>query len=115
MGAGQQTIPGVALPAKNPTLAELQAYVKAITSERGFDKNTVAQRFMLLVEEVGELARAARKTAGLRLADDTHTAEVADEAADVLILLLGICNMLDVDLGQAFFAKENHNRKRTWK
>jgi NTP pyrophosphatase (non-canonical NTP hydrolase) len=70
---------------------------------------------MLLVEEVGELARAARKTAGLGLADDTHTAELADEAADTFILLLGICNMLGIDLEQAFLAKENRNRTRIWK
>jgi NTP pyrophosphatase (non-canonical NTP hydrolase) len=105
----------VPLPKQSAGLQELQAYVKVITAGRGFDKNTVGQGFMLLIEEVGELARAARKTAGLRFAEDTHKAEVAHEAADVLTLLLGICNMPGGDLAQTFSAKETLNRTRTWK
>lgn len=103
-----------ALPSKDATLEELQAYVKAITVERGFDTNTVAQRFMMLVEEVGELARAARKSAGITFAADTHRAELEHEAADVFVLLLGLCDMLGISLADAFRIKETLNRKRKW-
>jgi NTP pyrophosphatase (non-canonical NTP hydrolase) len=51
----------------------------------------------------------------MKFAEDTHMAELSHEAADVLIVLLGICNMLDVDLEQAFRDKEELNKKRTWK
>jgi NTP pyrophosphatase (non-canonical NTP hydrolase) len=70
---------------------------------------------MKLQEELGEFARAARKYTGGKFAADTHTAEVDEEAADVFILLLGLCNLLGIDLEQAFRAKEAKNKKREWK
>lgn len=99
---------------ENPTLADLQQYVRDMMHERGFD-NTVEQRFMMLFEECGELAKAARTQAGMKLAADTHTADAEEEAADVLIIFLGICNLLDIDLEKAFRVKEERNKKRTWK
>lgn len=102
---------------ESPTLADLQQYVADMMEERNFrsDKEYLAKRFMLLVEEVGELAKAARKEAGMKFAENTQTANAAHEAADVLIVLLGLCNMLDIDLEQAFREKEELNKQRTWK
>ncbi|HSW99976.1 MAG TPA: MazG nucleotide pyrophosphohydrolase domain-containing protein [Patescibacteria group bacterium] len=98
----------------HPTLHDLQVYVDDMIRERGFTDN-IPQRFMLLLEEAGEFAKAARKRAGLKFAEDTHTAELDEEAADVLIILLGLCNQLDIDLEAAFRAKEERNKLRTWK
>lgn len=98
----------------NPTLQDLQKYVEMAALERGFENEDVGQRFMLLLEESGEFARAARKHAGIKTAADTRDAELEDEAADVLIMLLGICNQLDVDLEAAFRSKEEKNKQRTW-
>jgi NTP pyrophosphatase (non-canonical NTP hydrolase) len=99
----------------NPTLGDLQRYVTEAVRERGFDSDNVSLRFMLLLEECGEFARAARKHTGAKFAADTHTADLEDEAADVLIVLLGLCNMLGIDLEQAVRIKEEKNKKRTWK
>lgn len=98
---------------QNPTLSDLQQYVDEMVAERGF-KYDIAQRFMLLIEEVGEFAQATRKTAGLKVAKNAAEQNVAHEAADVLILLLALCNQLDIDLEEAFRAKEEHNKTRTW-
>lgn len=95
-------------------LVSLQAYVAEKAVERGFDKESVAQKFMLLSEEIGELARAARKTAGIKTDAGMANPDLAEEAADVLFVLLNICNKLDIDLAQAFAAKELKNEKRTW-
>jgi len=95
-------------------LADIQQYVAEMARQRGFDDETVAQKFMLLGEEVGELARAARKSAGIKVANDTAKAELGSEAADVLFVLLNICNKLDVDLEAAFKTKEAKNSQRTW-
>jgi NTP pyrophosphatase (non-canonical NTP hydrolase) len=102
---------------KSPTLADLQQYVDEMITERNFrnSKEFLPHRFMMLMEEVGEFARAARKEAGLKFADDTKRAEMSHEAADVFIHLLGLCNMLDIDLEQAFRDKEELNKLRTWK
>jgi NTP pyrophosphatase (non-canonical NTP hydrolase) len=101
----------------NPTLHDLQEYIKRMMAERGFSDEpaNIPKRFMFLLEETGEFARAARKVVGTKFAADTHTAELADEAADVFIVLLGLCNMLDIDLEQAFRTKEAKNNQRTWK
>jgi NTP pyrophosphatase (non-canonical NTP hydrolase) len=98
----------------NPTLKDLQDYVAAAVRERGFTDG-VAQRFMLLLEETGEFAKAARKQVGMGFAADTKTKDLAHEAADVFIVLLGLCNMLDIDLEQAFREKEELNKQRVWK
>jgi NTP pyrophosphatase (non-canonical NTP hydrolase) len=99
----------------NPTLADLQAYVQTIAKIRGFAGNSVPQRFMLLTEEVGEFAKAARKAGGLRLANDADKQNIEHEAADVLWMLLTICNALGIDLEQALRAKDARNKQRTWK
>lgn len=99
---------------KDPTLADFQQYVREMVAERGF-KDSVAQRFMLLLEESGEFAKAARKHAGMGFAEDTERKELENEAADVFIIFLGLCNLLDVDLEQAFRDKEERNKKRVWK
>ena len=38
--------------------------------------------------------------------------EIEDEAADVLIALLAFCNVCDIDLGSAFFAKLESTKKK---
>lgn len=98
---------------ENPTLADLQQYVREMVAERGFNEN-LPNKFMMLFEEVGEFAKASRKSAGMTLADNAPKQDVAAEAADVLIVLLALCNILNIDLEQAFRDKEAHNKKRTW-
>jgi NTP pyrophosphatase (non-canonical NTP hydrolase) len=101
----------------SPTLADLQQYVADMAKERNFrdTEEFAPHRFMLLMEEVGEFSKAARKRVGMKLEVGTKPAELSHEAADVLIVLLGLCNMLDIDLEQAFRDKEELNKQRTWK
>ncbi|HSW66908.1 MAG TPA: MazG nucleotide pyrophosphohydrolase domain-containing protein [Bacillota bacterium] len=99
---------------QDPTLGDLQQYVRELVVERGF-KDDVASKFMLLTEEVGEFAKAARKHAGMGYATDVAPQNVADEAADILIVMLALCNMMGVDLEQAFRDKEERNKLRVWK
>ena len=103
------------LPAK-PTLKDYQLYVHQLVHLRGFEKENLSGIFMLLVEEVGELAKAARKHAKLKM-DVNHSKQenAAHEAADIFMYLLDICNHLDIDLEKAIREKEEINRKRVWK
>jgi NTP pyrophosphatase (non-canonical NTP hydrolase) len=98
-----------------PSIADFQEYVATMFIERGFNEDSIAMVFMLLLEEAGEFARAARRHGGLKMAADTHVADLADEAADVFILLLGLCNKLGIDLERAFRDKEEKNKLRVWK
>jgi NTP pyrophosphatase (non-canonical NTP hydrolase) len=101
------------LPA-NSTIKDLQALIRQLVIERGFEKETVTEVFTILVEEVGELAKAIRQANGQKIGAHSKQRLVADEAADVLWLLIDICNRLDIDLEAAFRAKEITNQSRSW-
>lgn len=95
-------------------LEEYQKLVKRLVAERGFDKETVPEVFTLLVEEIGELAKAIRKSNGQKVDKSKRQHEVEEEAADVFWLLIDLCNRLDIDLAQAFEEKEKKNQARSW-
>ncbi len=94
-------------------LASYQQYIRQVIQERGFDDESVSQKFMLLAEELGEFAHAARKQADMKPGAD-RSENLWDEAGDVLIVLLDICNRLGINLEQAFIQKEQKNQSRTW-
>jgi NTP pyrophosphatase (non-canonical NTP hydrolase) len=98
-----------------PTLPELQKYMDEICKERGWTKDSYAEKFLLFTEEIGELAKAIRKTQGLyqEKASQKHP-ELEEEFADVLSYLLDLANYFQVDLETAFREKEQINATRTW-
>lgn len=84
--------------------------------ERGFEKETVPEVFMMLFEECGELARSARKTQKhIKAYKGKRRSEISYEFADVFIYILQLCNYFDIDLEKAFREKEEINKKRIWK
>ena len=101
------------LPPK-PTLSDYQTLIKKLVVERGFDKETVPEVFMLFLEETGELAKAVRKVSGVKVAQESKVHDMQEEAADVFWLLIDLCNRLDIDLAKAFEEKEAKNQTRTW-
>lgn len=99
------------------SLAELQVYIHHMVKKRGFDKETPKDVMLLMVEEVGELAKALRKYSGLKIDEkksEKYTA-VEEEIADVLIYLVDLANLLGASLFDVFLAKEKENEKRSWK
>ncbi len=99
----------------HPTLPELQQYMDEICKERGWTKDSYAEKFLLFTEEIGELAKAIRKTQGLyqEKAKQKHL-ELEEEFADVLSYLLDLANYFQVDLEAAFREKEQVNSARIW-
>ena len=96
------------------TLSEYQNYVAKMVKERGFADETVPEIFMLLTEEIGELAKATRKASGVKTATDSKVHDLEEEAADTFWYLLDLCNHLGIDLEKAFQSKEKKNSSRTW-
>jgi len=97
-------------------LGQLKAYVSMFVQQRGFN-NTSRDIVLLLVEEVGELAKSIRKSIGLKI-DQQKTEKypaVEEEIADVFFHLLGLCNVLDVDLFKALKNKALKNETRFWR
>jgi NTP pyrophosphatase (non-canonical NTP hydrolase) len=103
-----------ALPA-HPTLPELQYYMDEVCKERGWTKDSYAEKFLLFSEEIGELAKAIRKTQGLYQEKARQKRlELEEEFADVLSYLLDLANYFQVDLETAFREKEQVNSTRKW-
>jgi len=76
---------------------------------RYFDELT---NMTILMEEVGELARIMSRTYGEQsFKDSDRGAELGDEIADVMWVLICIANQTDIDLTAAF--KKNLNKKNT--
>lgn len=95
-------------------LVEYQQYIKEVLTKRGFIGQDVNTRFGLLVEEVGELAKALRKYNGEKIDINSEKNNLSDELADVLFVLLSIANNLNIDMRAAFICKEEKNNNRTW-
>jgi NTP pyrophosphatase (non-canonical NTP hydrolase) len=98
-----------------PTLKELQQYTALLCEERGWTKDSPSEKFVLFIEEVGELAKAMRNAAGLyEERAKPQNASLEEEFADVLSYLLDLANCFQIDLEQAFRAKDQVNQSRTW-
>lgn len=100
---------------ERPTLNDFQRYASEMVQQRGFGKETSSELLMFLLEECGELAKAARKFEKMRTDPKSESFELPAEAADVFIVLLCLCNYHGIDLEKAFRAKEEMNKKRVWK
>lgn len=99
---------------KQPTLKNFQQYVRNLVKERGFEHENILEIFMLLNEEIGEMAKAIRKRINIKTDSNSHKPDLELEIADVFIYLLDICNHFDINLEKAFRDKEKINKKRIW-
>lgn len=97
---------------------EIQEYIKKVIEIRGFANQRVQDKMLLLLEETGELAKAIRKTlpeASIDYNKIENYTSIEEEIADVFIVLVSICNRLDINLYKAFENKEKKNVERKWK
>lgn len=103
---------------QNNTLMEVQEYIKNVIKIRGFYEQEIEKTMLLLIEEVGELAKAIRKNATDMSIDNNklnNYDSIESEVADVFIVLNSICNKLDINIYEAVKNKEKENIKRVWK
>lgn len=98
------------------SVAVLQHYIHDMVVRRGFDKETPRDVLLLMVEEVGELAKATRKYLGLKSDEERkgRYPNLESELADVFIYLLDLANLLEISLFHALHEKEQENEKRSW-
>lgn len=99
----------------NPTLPDYQTYVLELEEERGFARQDVIEKCLMLGEEVGELFKAVRKAEKIKIDHNSKITSVSEELADVLIFLCSIANKFEIDLEKAFREKEEINKTRSWK
>ncbi len=99
------------------SISKLQEYIREILKIRGISNNTIHEEIIMLMEEVGELAKSVRKNV-VNMSIDHNRVDsydtVENEVVDVLIVLIGICNILNIDLQNEFKKKESMNVNRKW-
>lgn len=106
---------------ENPTLNEVQAHFTRTCVHHKWDGISNENVFLLFIEEVGELAKAIRKTSklmGESAKGNSSEAEIRsnleEEFADCFSYLIDLANRYDVKLGSAYQEKTRVNLKRTW-
>lgn len=100
----------------NVTLSDLQTHLDKTCREKGWDKNSVTEVFLLFTEEIGELAKAIRKETNFKDEVKSESRDnLREEFADVLNFLLELANRFDIDLTEVYFEKHNINSTRKWK
>lgn len=108
----------MAILKENPTIQDFQDYLLQVRKERNWEQNNPLEVFLLLTEEVGELANAIRDKIKLYPKKDKTSEKMQEalafEMSDVFSYLLDLANIFEVDLEQAFREKEAINAIRTW-
>lgn len=102
---------------RNDSMDTIQNYIKQVIDIRGFGKQPIEQELLLLLEEVGELAKSVRKEKTNMCIDKVKIKNydtVESEIADVFIVLTSICNTLNINLYDAIIEKEKVNVERIW-
>ena len=97
------------------TLKDIQEYVRQLEAERGFDTTSSNIQIALqLGEEIGELYKAIRKEAKMRVDSNSTCTSIKEELADILIYISALANRYGIDLEKAFREKEERNKQRQW-
>lgn len=99
-------------------LRDIQKHLQSVCDEKGWSNNSIEQVFLLLNEEIGELAKAIRKKTNFKGEQSEDQAAIGqnlkEELADVLNYVLEIANRFDVDLTEAYQEKFKINETREW-
>ncbi len=93
-------------------ISGLQRYYQRVSSRRGWSNESPKDTMLLLTEELGELARAIRKSEGLKRDAGYDNIGLQDELADVQLYLVHLANGLGIDLDEAVTQKEHKNHIR---
>lgn len=100
------------LPVPSPAIQAFQHYYRRAATQRGYGKESARDCLLLMVEEVGELARAIRARGKLVRHGTPISAGESRELADVFLYVIHMANILDLDLAKAIQGKEFDNLRR---
>jgi NTP pyrophosphatase (non-canonical NTP hydrolase) len=94
------------LPPPPPRLKVFQHYYRQAAAKRGYEAESTQNCLLLMMEEVGELARALRKKQKLTRHGSAIRNAESLELADVFMYVIHMANILNIDLGEAVQEKE---------
>ena len=94
-------------------LIQLQRDIYQNKINRNFNVTDVGKEIVLMVEELGELARAYKNSDKLPAPDISHKEDMVDAIGDLMIYCLGLCEMLDVNSEDVLRTIVEQNKTRT--
>lgn len=94
------------------TFHAYQQFYRRVATARGYERESARDTLLLMVEEVGELARAVRKGLSLKRSGSPITNDIELEMADVVNYITHLSNICNVDLSFAVARKEAANRSK---
>ena len=74
------------------SLGQIQSEIKILEEKRGHDIDSVILKSLILMEEMGELAKSIREREGIQIHDTSERYSVEDELSDCLFVLVSIAN-----------------------
>jgi NTP pyrophosphatase (non-canonical NTP hydrolase) len=90
----------------SPAIQSFQHYYRRAALQRGFSRENAKDCLLLMVEEVGELARALRKRVKLARHGKPIPNQDELELADVFLYVVHMANILKIDLATVVQRKE---------
>ncbi len=112
LAAAVETIKSQASPIPRPALVAFQHYYRRVAIQRGYKSESPKDCLLLMVEEVGELAREIRRREGLVRHGRSSEPSESKELADIFLYVVHMANVLDVDLSKIVQEKELINLQR---
>jgi NTP pyrophosphatase (non-canonical NTP hydrolase) len=103
---------GVRAEPPAPALKAFQEYYRRTAIQRGYAKERPKDCLLLMVEEVGELARALRKREKLTRHGPFGDSNEGHELADVFLYVIHMANALGLDLASVVKEKEFINLEK---
>jgi NTP pyrophosphatase (non-canonical NTP hydrolase) len=100
------------LPIPRPAVSSFQHYYRRVAIERGYWSEGARDCLLLMIEEVGELARSIRKDEGLIRHGHAATTATRAELADVFLYVVHMANIFGIDLSNSVQEKEMINLRR---
>lgn len=110
--AAIETIKSHGLPIPRPALAAFQHYYRRVAQQRGYKSESPKDCLLLMVEEVGELAREIRRRERLVRHGPSSDSNESKELADIFLYVVHMANVLEVDLSKVVQEKELINLQR---
>jgi len=78
------------------SLHELQKDIFQNKVDKGFNITDVGKEIVLMTEELGELAKAYKKSDHKDAEEISNKDEIVDAVGDLMVYCLGLCEMLGV-------------------
>ncbi|MDF1514925.1 MAG: MazG nucleotide pyrophosphohydrolase domain-containing protein [Anaerolineae bacterium] len=94
-------------------LQELQRKIYQNKVNRNFNVTDVGKEIVLMVEELGELANAYKRSDQKPAPDISEKVDMVDAIGDLMIYCLGLCEMLEVDSEDVLQATVTRNENRS--